>query len=71
MITDLNECDFCLDFRLRVLAKLKWRKSCSGFRSRRAGLRPAFDMPGHCPDSMRTWKHSKSGSTLYKKGSGS
>ena len=27
MITDLNESDFYLDFRLRVLEKLKWRKS--------------------------------------------
>ena len=51
-----------------LLGTLKWRKSCSGFR-RRPGLRPSSDLPGHCPDFMPACKHSKSGSTLDKKGS--
>ena len=51
-----------------LLGKLKWRKFCSGYRSRRAGLWPASDLPGHCPDSVPACQHSKSGSTLDKKG---
>ena len=35
------------------------------------GLSPASGLPGHCLDSVPTGKHSKSGSTLDKKGSGS
>ena len=52
-----------------MLGKLKWRKSCSGFRSRRAGLWPASDLPGHCLNSVPACKYSKSGSTLDKNGS--
>ena len=53
-----------------MLGKLKWRKSCSGFRSRRAGLWPASDLPGHCLDSVPAHKHSNSGDA-DEKGSGS
>ena len=35
------------------------------------GLPPASDLPGHCLDSVPACKHSKSGSILDKKGSGS
>ena len=52
-----------------VLGKLKWRKSCSDFRSRGAGLWPASDLPRHCWDSVPSCKHSKPDSTLDKKGS--
>ena len=50
--------------------KLKLRKSYSEFISRRAGLWPASDLPGHCQDSVTACKHSRSGSTLDKKESG-
>ena len=49
-----------------LLRKLKWRKSCSGFSSRRAGFWPAPDLLRHCPDSMPAPNHSKSGSALDK-----
>ena len=51
---------------LTLLVKLKWRKSCPGFRSKRTGLWLAFNLPGHCPDTIPVCKHSKSGSTLEK-----
>ena len=36
----------------QLLGKVKWRKSCSGFRSRRAGLWSALDQPWHHQDSV-------------------
>ena len=54
-----------------MLGELKWRESCSGFRSRRAGLWPASDLPGHCLNSGPACKYSRSGGTLDKKGSAS
>ena len=48
-----------------LLGKLKWRRSCSGFRSRKAGFQPAWTLDV----SMPACKHSQSGGTLYKKGS--
>ena len=52
-----------------LLGTLKWRKSCSDFRSRGIGLWPASDLPRHCWDSVPSCKHSKPESTLDKKGS--
>ena len=51
-----------------MLGELKWRESCSGFRSRRAGLWPASDLPGHCLNSGPACKDRSAG-TLDKKGS--
>ena len=63
----------CYSYKKRsdLLRKLKWKKSCSGFRSRRvSGLWPVSDLPEHCPDSVPAHKHSKSCGALVKKGSG-
>ena len=73
LLSEQNISFYCV----QVITEIKmWRKSCSGFRSRRAGLWPASDLPGvpgHCLDSMLDFagKHSKSSSTWDKKGSGS
>ena len=56
-------------FRCVLLGKSKWRKSCSGFRSRRAGLWLCFWI---CSDSVPAHLQAQqSGNTLDEKGSGS
>ena len=51
-----------------LLGILKWRKSLSGFRNRKAAHWPASNLPGHSPGFVPTCKHNKSGSMLDKKG---